>query len=58
MLAGIPYRRRRDFDAAFELLEQLVEMPAGVLPGELELAPVWAPLRDDPRYRALIHREQ
>jgi serine/threonine-protein kinase len=55
---AVIYTKVGDFDAAFELLEQLVEMPAGVLPGELELAPVWAPLRDDPRYRALIHREQ
>jgi len=47
-----------DYDDALDLLEQLVVMPAGVHPKILEISPVFAPLRDDPRFRALIEREQ
>jgi tetratricopeptide (TPR) repeat protein len=47
-----------DYDDALELLERLVVMPAGVHAKILEISPVFAPMRDDPRFLALIERER
>jgi non-specific serine/threonine protein kinase len=43
-----------DYDAAIEKLEYLLEIPNGVHIGELKVNPVWAPLRNRPRFQKLL----
>ncbi len=51
------YTRVGEYDAALDLIEQLLEMPSGLMNRHrLELEPWWAPLRDHPRYRKLLER--
>jgi len=48
------YTRVGESAAALDLIEQLLTMPSGISVALLEMEPDWAPLRDEPRYRALI----
>jgi tetratricopeptide (TPR) repeat protein len=43
-------------DEALALIERLLTIPAGLMPHELKTDPAWAPLRNDPRFQALISR--
>lgn len=50
------YVQAGERDQALELLRKLLAMPAGeaLSPALLELDPVWDPLRDDARFKALL----
>jgi TolB-like protein/Tfp pilus assembly protein PilF len=41
-------------DLAFEQLETLAKIPAGVSYGEIRLDPFWDPLRGDPRFEKIV----
>jgi TolB-like protein/predicted negative regulator of RcsB-dependent stress response len=43
-----------DYDAAIAALSHLLEVPAGLTTANLELDPLWDPLRKDPRFIKLI----
>jgi serine/threonine protein kinase/Flp pilus assembly protein TadD len=43
-----------EVDAAIDALPHLLEVPAGIHPGELRFSPYWDPLRNDPRFQALL----
>ncbi len=43
-----------EYEAAIDLLEELVKMPAGIHVGALRFHRVWDPLREHPRFRALL----
>ena len=43
-----------EVDAAIDALPHLLEVPAGIHPGELRFSPYWDPLREDPRFQALL----
>ena len=43
-------------DAALDRIEYLLSIPGGVSSGLLKLDPVWNPLRQDPRFQALIKK--
>jgi TolB-like protein/Flp pilus assembly protein TadD len=45
-----------DTEAAIDLLEKLLAMPAGGSVGILRLDPTWAPLRSIPRFQRLIEK--
>jgi len=45
-----------DAEAAIDLLEKLLAMPAGASVGMLRLDPTWAPLRGHPRFQRLIEK--
>jgi serine/threonine-protein kinase len=51
---AIIYTRTGDFDEAFDLIERLFDVPAGMTPAMFRLNPVYDPLRDDPRYDELL----
>jgi tetratricopeptide (TPR) repeat protein len=42
-------------DEAFRLIEHLLEVPNGLTISTLKLDPIWDPLREDPRFEALIN---
>src|SRR5262249_3980237 len=43
-----------DTGRAIELLDGLLSRPSGTTVGTLQLNPVWDPIRNDPRFQALI----
>jgi TolB-like protein/Flp pilus assembly protein TadD len=43
-------------EPALDLLEPLLEVPMGVMPGELRFDPLFDPLRDHPRFQALLEK--
>jgi len=45
-----------DKDQAFQLIEKSLTTPNGLTAPQLKLDPVWDPLRDDPRFQALINQ--
>jgi len=47
-----------DPDAAIDLLESLLQQPSFVSVPYLRAHPTWEPLRDHPRFQALLEREQ
>jgi TolB-like protein len=46
-----------DIDAAIEHIRELLANPSPLSPALLRVNPVWAPLRDDPRFRKLAELE-
>jgi TolB-like protein/class 3 adenylate cyclase/Tfp pilus assembly protein PilF len=46
-----------DIDSAIEALPHLLEMPNGETVGDLQINPLWDPLRKDPRFQKLIEEE-
>jgi TolB-like protein/Tfp pilus assembly protein PilF/predicted Ser/Thr protein kinase len=45
-----------DYDAAIAELEKLLAVPAFVSVHSLQVFPIWAPLRDHPRFEALLRK--
>jgi serine/threonine-protein kinase len=43
-----------EYDAAFEQLETFLSAPSRIYQNPVELDPIWDPLRDDPRFQALL----
>src|SRR5436305_2235591 len=54
-LAGI-HAWTGEFDEAFRLLDHLFAVPSNLTVPMLKLDPAWDPLRQDPRYQALIDK--
>jgi TolB-like protein/Flp pilus assembly protein TadD len=44
-------------DLALQLLEHSAAQPAGIMTPMLKLDPIWDPLRDDPRFKQLIAKQ-
>ena len=51
---ALVYAWTNEPDLAFRELTISVEIPGGVHYGELQLDPAWDPLREDPRFGALL----
>jgi TolB-like protein/Tfp pilus assembly protein PilF len=45
-----------DGDQTIEILDGLLSRPSGVTVQSLKINPIWDPLRDDPRFQALIEK--
>jgi hypothetical protein len=43
-----------DYDAAIDELDYLLSIPSSVSVPQLQLHPMWDPLRDHPRFQALL----
>ena len=43
-----------EIDAAIAAVAHLLQVPAGIHPGDLRYSPFWDPLRKDPRFEALV----
>ena len=51
---AVVYAKLGDLEAALTELERLAKLPNGPTPGLLRVEPEWDPLRNDPRFKALI----
>ena len=47
-----------DIDSAVAALPHLLEVPNGETRGDLQINPLWDPLRKDPRFQKLVAAEQ
>jgi tetratricopeptide (TPR) repeat protein len=50
------YTLTGETDEAFPLIDHLLETPNGLTISLLKLDPIWEPLRNDPRFQALIDK--
>jgi len=50
------YTRVGQHDKALDLIEELLSIPSHLSVGLLRLDPVWDPLRDHPRFQALLEK--
>jgi TolB-like protein/Flp pilus assembly protein TadD len=50
------YASTGEFDEAFRMLDHLLDVPNGLTLTILKLDPIWDPLREDPRFQALIDK--
>ena len=46
-----------DIDSAIAALPHLLEIPNGVICGDLQINPIWDPLRKDPRFQKLCEEK-
>jgi serine/threonine-protein kinase len=53
---AIVYAQTGDHEAAIDLLEELMAIPSPVSANLLKLDPWYEPLRDNPRFQALIEK--
>ncbi|HEY4281797.1 MAG TPA: tetratricopeptide repeat protein [Chthoniobacterales bacterium] len=51
---AVVYTQTGELDLAITLLERLTKLPNGPTAGTLKVEPEWDPLREDPRFQALI----
>ena len=51
------YQRCGNAEAAIDQLEKCLAVPSGMSTGLLRADPLWTPLRDNPRFRRLVHAE-
>ncbi|KPK56458.1 MAG: hypothetical protein AMS21_12725 [Gemmatimonas sp. SG8_38_2] len=47
-----------EYDAAIDQLEYLLTVPSATSVAQLELDPIWNPLRDQPRFKRLLERHR
>ena len=50
------YTRVGETDKALDLIDELLSIPCDLSVGLLRLDPVWDPLRDHPRFQALLEK--
>ena len=50
------YARVGEDEMALDLIEELLSIPSFLSVGLLRLDPVWDPLRDNPRFQALLEK--
>ena len=47
-----------DYNTALEYLDEVLGMPSIYSPQFIEGDPLWAPLKDDPRFKEIIQRHK
>ena len=56
MVMAIVYAHTGNHEAAVDLLEELIAIPGSLTVNVLKLDPYYDPLRDNPRFQALIEK--
>ena len=58
--AAVGYTLLGEFDRALPLLQEALSRPSetSLTPGYLRLAPIWDPIRSDPRFQKLCEEKQ